>query len=435
MTPFRTLRNFLLSAMLAVVLTPCPLAAFDAGMQWGGHLKALGDLRWPEAHAFPDVDPPAPLTDGTLEFRLTQLTSLPWAIDLETHYEAICHGGDGVRNARMVDLAMPGTPLPLPLPDPDRLDRRRLMDLTATLDTGSSHICYHRLDRLNLTVLPDWGMVRVGRQAVTWGDGFVFNPMDLFNPFAPTDIERDYKTGDDMALTQVLFENGDDLQALVAPRRDPETGDVSSDHQSLAVKAHIRIGGRDLDLMASRHYRDVVGGWGLSGYAGDAAWRINATWTDLDHPAARRDDYLSLVANVDFSWVWWQHNFYGFVEYYFNGLGDTDYPAALADPAVVERIDRGELFVLGKNYLTGQLQAEVHPLFNLFFNVILNAADPSAVMQAWGQWDAAENLRVVVGAKLAAGADGTEFGGFDLPETGIRIGVADTVYSRITLFF
>ena len=42
-------------------------------------------------------------------------------------------------------------------------------------------------------MLPRWGVVCVGRQAVTWGNGLIFNPMDLFNPFSPVDIERDYK--------------------------------------------------------------------------------------------------------------------------------------------------------------------------------------------------------------------------------------------------
>lgn len=435
MNPLRTLTVLLLTVLLAMSLPPRPLSAFEADMQWGGHLKVLGDLRWPETEALAGMDVRTPMADGTLECRLIHRTTLPWDVDFQAHYEAVCHGGDGIRNAREIASALPGsTPLPALL-DPDKIDRRRLMDLTASLDEGSSHVCYHRLDRLNMTVLRDWGVFRIGRQALTWGDGFVFNPMDLFNPFAPTDTERDYKVGDDMAVGQVLLENGVDIQGLIVSRRDPASGDVSSDDTSVAAKAHFSARDIDHDLMVSRHYRDVVAGWGSSGYSGDAAWRINATWTVLEDDTRRKNGYLSLVANMDYSWVWWQRNFYGFVEYYFNGQGGGDYPAVLDDPAVIERIDRGELFVLNKNYLAGQFQAEIHPLFNLFFNVILNTADPSAVAQTWGQWDAAENLRIVVGGKLAIGADGTEFGGLDVSDTGLRTGVADTVYSRITLFF
>lgn len=425
----------LLAALLGIPFTPCPLAAFEADMQWGGHLKALGDLQWPEPGTLLDSISKSPLTNGTLDFRLTNQTRLPWRTEFEIHYEAIYRGGDLVRKAHEIESESTGSSRTITLLDPDDIDRRRLLDLTATLDEGSSHVFYHRLDRFNLTLFRDWGFLRAGRQAITWGDGFVFNPMDLFNPFSPTDIERDYKLGDDMLTAQVLFENGADIQGLLVPRRDPDSGDVSSDESSVAAKVHFSGSGLEYDLMATRHYRDLIGGLGASGYAGDSAWRINTTWTALDDHTGGKSGYLSLVANLDYSWNWWQHNFYGFIEYYYNGLGDDDYPAALNDPAVVERIDRGELFVLGKSYLTGQIQAEVHPLFNLFFNVIVNTTDPSSIMQAWGQWDAAQNLRVVVGAKLATGAGGTEFGGFDLPETGIHIGVSNSLYTRITLFF
>ena len=40
-------------------------------------------------------------------------------------------------------------------------------------------------------------------------------------------------------------------------------------------------------------------------------------------------------------------NIYGFIEYYFSGLGDTDYEKAILDPDIVKRVSRGELFVLG----------------------------------------------------------------------------------------
>ena len=78
---------------------------------------------------------------------------------------------------------------------------------------------FHRLDRLSLTFTPSWGLVRIGRQAVTWGNGLVFNPMDLFNPFAPTAVQRDYKIGEDMAYAQVPIGMAE-TQLLYLPRRD-----------------------------------------------------------------------------------------------------------------------------------------------------------------------------------------------------------------------
>jgi hypothetical protein len=81
---------------------------------------------------------------------------------------------------------------------------------------------------------------------------------------------------------------------------------------SLAGKLHFARGTADFDLMTAIHYEDTVIGFGSAGYLGDAAWRLDAVWTFL------REDYLSLVANMDYSWVWRERNFYGFLEFFFN---------------------------------------------------------------------------------------------------------------------
>ena len=49
--------------------------------------------------------------------------------------------------------------------------------------------------------------------------------MDLFNPFSPTAVQRDYKVGDDMAHVQLPLNTGE-LQMLYLPRRDPVAGEA-----------------------------------------------------------------------------------------------------------------------------------------------------------------------------------------------------------------
>jgi hypothetical protein len=161
-------------------------------------------------------------------------------------------------------------------------------------------------------------------------------------------------------------------------RRNPETDDVEFDQASLAGKLHTAVGTTEFEFVAGKHFEDFVIGAGSTGYFGDAAWRVDGTWTFLDDDT--NDDYLSLVANMDYSWVWFKKNLYGFVEYYFNGLGEDDYQEAVLNPAIAERVARGELFALGNHYLTGQLQAELHPLFNVFFTAINNIEDPSGIL-------------------------------------------------------
>jgi hypothetical protein len=121
-------------------------------------------------------------------------------------------------------------------------DDRRLMDLTHTIKEEDSWFLLQRLDRLYLALNRQWGAVRVGRQAVTWGNGFIFNPMDLFNPFPPTAIDRDYKVGDDMINAQFSLSQIGEGQLLYVARRNPDNNKVESDQASVAGKLHFAAG-------------------------------------------------------------------------------------------------------------------------------------------------------------------------------------------------
>ncbi len=269
---------------------------------------------------------------------------------------------------------------------------------------------------------------------MTWGNGLLFNPMDLVNPFSPTDIERDYKIGDDMVNVSIATDSLGELQFLYLPRRDPATRDLTWNESSLAGKLHLLRGTNELDVMAAKHFRDAVVGAGSTGYLGDAAWRLDATLT-FPGEGTRRSHYLSLVANIDYSWDFWGKNWYGFIELYYNGLGNDRYALALADPAIAGRLDRGDLFVLGRTYLSGHVRVELHPLFNLFLTAINNIEDPSGILQPRAMWDVAEDVQVTVGGNVAYGEKGTEFGGFEVAGTGLFTGPPDSAFLWLTYFF
>jgi len=79
-------------------------------------------------------------------------------------------------------------------------------------------------------------------QFISWGNGMVFTPVDIFNPFDPAAVDKEYKTGDDMLYGQYLFSNGNDLQGVAVVRRDLRTGGVEGDQSSLAFKCHGFLG-------------------------------------------------------------------------------------------------------------------------------------------------------------------------------------------------
>ena len=400
----------------------------------GGHIKLRGQTSWPADDAPFQLVEGGPYFDGSIEGRLKEKVYFSENALLEVHYETILSGGDTRKKSYDLVSLYPGLGLEdfvnAGIPEDDH----RVFDLTAVISDEENRILYHRLDRFSLSLYPASGVLRMGRQVATWGNGMLFNPMDLFNPFAPTDVEREYKIGDDMVSFQTPVLNSGDLQLLYVPRRDLETADISWDQSSVAGKYHFLWNMLDLSVMAAVHYEDYVLGVGSVGYIGNAAWRTDVTWTRLDSEKPS-DSYFSLVANLDYSWVWSDKNFYGFLEFYYNGLGENGYENAYQNPDIVERIQRGELFTLGRTYLCGSLTVELHPLFNVHLTAITNMKDPSGFLQPMATYDISQDVRILMGANTPWGAKGSEFGGIEIPGTDYTARTSDVVYIWVSYYF
>ena len=403
-------------------------------VQWGGHIKAYGSVSWPDDESFFKPVGIEPCYDGHTEARVKNKLFLGDWGELETHYEAIFSGGDTRRKWKSLQQFYPDIFTSSSMFGRQLEDDCRFMNLTKTIDEDESHILYHRLDRLAMTVLPEWGTVRVGRQAVTWGNGLLFNPMDLFNPFSPAEFERDYKIGEDMVFTQFDVNSRGELQLLYVPRREAATEDVEWDQSSLAGKLHFGRDTTEFDIMVAKHYKDEVIGVGSTGYLGNAAWRLDSTWTFLNN-VSDTDGYLSVVTNMDYSWVWWGKNFYGFLEFYLNGLSHNQYTEVFNDPDIVVRINRGELYTLGRTYLGGHVRVELHPLFNVYVTVIENLGDPSGTIQPRAVWDVAKDVQITCGGTTHYGSRGTEYGGFTISSTNLLYMTSDNVFLWLTYFF
>jgi hypothetical protein len=439
--PERRLRRFCRERVLLALLLfgpiagwmPPPAGAADS-LELGGHVKVRGGLSCPDHDAVAGVGGTAPQYDGFVETRV-KATHYPadW-VRLEAHYEMVATGGDTRRQAQRIVERLPELDPEMAGAGREIEDDTRLMDLTQTLDHERSYRLYHRLDRLNLTLMSEQETLVIGRQAVSWGNGLLFNPMDLVNPFAPTDIEREYKTGDDLVSLLTTRGPAEEIQLLYVPRRAPDTGKLRWQASSLAARARCFFDALELELMAARHYRDTVIGGGATGNLGEAAWRFDATWTFL-HDSEPRSGYLSLVANLDYAWTAMDRNWYGYLECYFNGLGFPASGDALEEPVLMERVYRGEVFTMGRAYLAGHLRCEAHPLVNLYLTAIVNLYDGSSILQPRVVWDMTQDLQVTLGANLAGGPAGTEFGGVPIGTGGLTQKNPDTVFVWLSWYY
>lgn len=410
---------------LGLLAAPSWVAA--EGWEFGGHLKyqlSSTNFTSGDVAALYGNDP---ARDQALDGRLkSEWRSRGW--DFAAHYEVLTLSGDSVETRRAlsaVGLLAVGSS---GLPD----DRARLFDLSDDFIDRSRTVAVHRLDRLSLGYTTGNATLRLGRQAMSWGNGLAFQVFDFVNPFSPIAIDKDYKTGEDMLYGQWQWAGQGDGQLLLLPRRDPVTCRLDHERASQAVKLHTRAVDFDIDVLAGRHYDQSLLGVGVVRSIGGAVWRLDVLHTDIPG----RDGVWSQVANLDYSWTFLGKNVYSFVEYFRNGFGvyrDSDY--LVMDSELTARVSRGELYALGRDNLIIGMQMETSPLLNIFVSLLQNLNDASRLLQVRAVYDWRQNLQGMLGINVPGGERGSEYGGLPLAPGGPYVGAVSSVYARLAYYF
>lgn len=434
-----------LAFLCLVSLTGLSAAALEP--EWrGGHLKAgetayrvPADSLWRESAG---AHPRSHAADLRLRGGLRQ-----GAWEVQADYQLLWRDSDLRTAALPVDGASAaGVPAGLSgLPSDDR----RGWTLSDGLGERSRGGSVQRLDRFTLGWRSERLVLRLGRQALSWGNGLIFNPADVFNPFDPAAVDTQYKPGDDMLYGQYLQADGSDWQAVHVIRRDGE-GRRSEAVSSSALKWH-RFGARaELDLLLARHFDETLLVAGGSGSLGGSVLRGDLMLADTSEEGW----VSSLVVNLSGSWQWAGRNTLGTLEYFYNGHGvdESDYrclsgaagplarmpagpddcPQALAP--LGERLSRGELYTLGRHYLAGSLGVELTPLLQFTPLLLANLEDRSALLQLGLRWDLAENWELLGALSLPLGPAGTEYGGPRL-SAGPRATLGEQLFLQLARYF
>ena len=413
---------FVLTALLL-----CPPASLAAEIDYGGHLKYFITYSdFPDKSVFAGDDNPYIEQLGNLRLKLGT-RGANWSG--EVHYVM-----DALYSKDLASCQIRGA---VTAGGCDNLgsDARQLFDLSTSSSIGDDALLVQRLDRLWLGYSTDKLVARFGRQAISWGNGMVYNTLDLFNPFAPDAIDTEYKRGDDMLYVQGLFDDGSDLQVLVIPRRDVTSGDLESQESAVAAKMHWLKDQYELDLLAARNYGDTILGAGYTTELGENVVNANISLTDTDD-----DTVFSAVINYNFSSVVRNRNLSGFIEFFYNGFGLSGSNNSIQDVAndqdLYSRLLRGELFTTGRYYLAGNVLIEMTPLLQLSPTLFINLGDGSGMLQFIGTYNLAQNLDLLAGFNLPAGPDGSEYGGLDTADqNGDLLTPPDSLFARLAWYF
>ncbi|RLB17603.1 MAG: hypothetical protein DRG82_06005 [Deltaproteobacteria bacterium] len=268
------------------------------------------------------------------------------------------------------------------------------------------------LDRFNVKVGFPQADLTIGRQAITFGKAFFWNPLDLYLPFDPAQFDRDYKAGVDALRLDIplgLF-SGVNLIYVLGRELDsdnqyPEdrTLDASWSGSSILLRGFTHVAGWDLTLQGGK----VYGGWhmggGLVGEIKSLQVRFEAAqfWADdgtLLPPPKRApllEDNLTAVVGLGRHWP---SSLDIQVECLFNGGGEShDITLGL------ERAERGAVFHAGRILAGITVSYELTPLILGQLALLQSQTDGSTQIQPTLRWSTSDNSELLLGASINCG--------------------------------
>ena len=306
--------------------------------------------------------------------------------------------------------------LPLDAPAPFRL---------AQLDDGiieeGTYSYRHELDRAFVAFRNDRAEVTVGRQAIGWGRGALFGTIDVFSPFSPLEVDREWRRGVDALRADVRLGGHGSLDIVLA-------GEETWDDSALLgrLSGRTRSGSVDGDLVLGKRGEDTMyaGTFSASTPGGAAVYGELAffeTPEHFDNGGLFGSDGAVAKAVLG---AWRRYDVgEGLtlrLEYHFSGFGLDDIgtsPARLADPVYLGRILRGDTQILGRRAVALQASYQISDVWTPGLAIIGNPDDGSGVVTPSLAWDFSDNVSLSLsvfapyGREPVAGTPRSEYGG------------------------
>ncbi len=317
--------------------------------------------------------------------------------------------------------------------------RYRALDANWNFVEQDHTLCTLVFDRFNIKQAFDWGDITTGRQAITFGKTYFWNPLDVFFPFGASQFDRDYKPGVDALRVDIPFGRFSGLNLVgsagptisIAPGQ--QTGNYPQDAtwygSALMGRLFANLSGWDFSLQAGKIFGGYQVGGGAVGDVGPIQIR-----TELAQFMAMTSDPLPAPLTGDLV----KSNFQGVVgfghrfenslsldlEYFYNGVGDpNNLNAALV------RSQFGSSLQLSRNLVGLSAQYQFTPLVVGQLGTIASLSDGSIQLQPLTTISLSSEMDLLFGAIIGFG-----------PKPKIDTGLALNIESEFgtlpnTLFF
>lgn len=347
-----------------------------AKLNIGGDVKGFFVGIFPYDHL---IMPEDPIGQGVLDFRFKMDGSVGRWLRYTFHHQASASMFSEPFEMTMSAAGGSGEEFP------------QAVDLSWEAIDGDSYQFNGRMDRAALTFRVPHVDITVGRQPISFGSAYFFNPMDLVAPFSPVVIDQEYKPGIDAVRADVFIGMSSKITVVGA-----YAGDWDWEGMILAGHGSFTVGVTDIGFFVGEVHKETVLGvdvWSALGPVGIHG-EATVTFHDPDEsPFVRAALGADVMPMAGLSLM---------AEFYYQGIGAKD-PGDYLAFATSERFERGELWSMGRWYGALSASYELMPLINVNLAAIANLGDPSMILAPGMSWSVADNAVLGAGFYFAIG--------------------------------
>jgi len=264
----------------------------------------------------------------------------------------------------------------------------------------------HEIDRALVALHPEWGDVTVGRQAIGLGRGVLFGAVDVFNPFSPLEVDREWRRGVDALRADSRLSTTSSAEGIAAFGESPE-------QSALLGRLRGYLGDIDGSLIAGKRAEDYMVGAAFSAIAWEA--EVHGEYAVFDTPEPQPDgtlwggDHLASKIVLGSSYTFdVGTGLTLLVEYHYSDFGvenAEDILDRFRDPDFQRRYLRGDTQILGRQALAAQLSYAFDEAVSGGLLVLTNPTDGSGVISPSLRIDLDKNITLLTNAFIPWGAE------------------------------
>jgi len=247
----------------------------------------------------------------------------------------------------------------------------------------------------------------VGKQQLSFGTGYAWNPTNLFNVKSLTDPTYE-QPGHNAVRADISLTERSSLTALLQI-------EDKLNHSAALIRWKIPLSRLEVSFIAAQKY------WTLSDYQAayfsrqkrqmlgvDFAGELLGlgVWGEFAHSAmARAQNFTEMLFGADYTW---EGGFYLMAELYYHSLAKSDWKKySLTDWM---RYVNGEILTVSKNQIYVYASYPATDLIDMSLSSIVSLSDKSAGFVVMLRYSLFENLMLNVISQLYTGKNGTAFG-------------------------